>query len=141
MLRDPKQPTHFHHFHQSVAALNDVGPPIVIASPWILFGGIFLVASIGGIAALMRGKQKITWRMFISASLNSGLASLGIALLVYDRLPVSLVLAISILSGIGGVSIADAALQAIRPKLGSIGVALLTAVMNAFIGSKDKEDK
>lgn len=121
--------------------ISDLGPKLVFSSPWILFGGIFLVCSVGGIASLIKGKQKITWRMIFSAALNSGLFGLGISLLIYDRLPVNLVLGVSVISGIGGASLADAVFQAIRPKFGPIIVHILTAMASAFTSNKSDDDK
>lgn len=125
---------------QSIDTLKKVGPPLEVASPWILFGGIFLVASVGGIAALMKGKQKITGRMVFSAAILNGLASVAIALLLYDKMPLGYVLGTSIFSGIGGITVLDATIQAMRPKFGDIGVAVLTAMLKAFTSKKD-EDK
>jgi hypothetical protein len=109
---------------------DSVGGLTEMTSPWLLFGGIFFVASIGGIAALLRGKQKITQRAFWSACLNSGLLGVGIALLLFDRLPLHSVVAISILSGVGGASILDATIQAMRPKFGAIFSAVLSALVS-----------
>ena len=55
MLRDIKQQPQVPHIQQAIDSLKKVGPPLEVSSPWLLFGGIFLVASVGGIAALMRG--------------------------------------------------------------------------------------
>lgn len=129
------------HIHQAMEQLSDLGPKLVISSPWILFGGVFLVCSVGGIAALIKGKQAITWRMILSAALNSGLFGLGIALMIYDRLPVNLVLGVSVISGIGGASLTDAVFQVMRPKLGPIIAHVLTAMASAFTNNKSDSDK
>lgn len=88
--------------------------------PWVLFGGIYLVASIGGIAALLRSKRELTARMFWSAFLNSGLASVGMAFILYESLPLYKLIGVSVLCGVGGVSIVDATVQALLPKITSI---------------------
>lgn len=85
--------------------------------PWILFGGIYIVASIGGVAALLRSKRELTTRMFWSAFLNSGLASVGMAFILYESLPVYKLIGVSVLCGVGGVSIVDATVQALAPKI------------------------
>lgn len=121
--------------------LSDLGPKLLITSPWVLFGGVFLVCSVGGIASLIKGKQKITWRMIFSAALNSGLFGLGIALMIYDRLPMNLVLGVSVISGIGGASLTDAVFQAVRPKFGPIIVHILTALASAFTSNKSDDGK
>lgn len=88
--------------------------------PWLLFGGIYIVASIGGLAALLRSKRELTQRMFWSACLNSGLASVGVALILYESLPVHKLIGVSVLCGVGGVSIVDATVQALGPKIVTI---------------------
>lgn len=94
--------------------------------PWLLFGGIYLVASIGGVAALLRSKRELTPRMFWSAFLNSGLASVGMAFILYESLPVYKLIGVSVLCGVGGVSIVDATVQALTPKIVSIIKILFT---------------
>ena len=96
------------------------------APPWLLFGGIFVIASVGGIAALLRAKKPVTGIMVLSAALNSGLFSLGISFVLYDQLPLHRLIGVSILCGVGGVSLLDAAYQALKPKWASILEALLT---------------
>ena len=139
MLRDIKQQPQVPHIQQAIDSLKKVGPPLEVSSPWLLFGGIFLVASVGDIAALMRGKQKITGRMVFSAAIINGVASVAIALLLYDKMPLGYVLGTSFFSAIGGITLLDATIQAMRPKFGDIWVAVLTAILNAFTNNKDKD--
>lgn len=86
-------------------------------SPWILFGGIFLVASLGGLAALLRSDKPIGPRHVWSALLNSGIAGLIIAFLMWRKFgqdDLFFLIGVSILAGFGGASAVDAIVQWFR---------------------------
>lgn len=94
---------------------------LIDASPWLLFGGVFVVASLGGLAALLRSGQDITRRQVCSALLNSGMLGLIIAMSLWSRYGGKdpyLLLAVSVLAGFGGATTIDLLLQYTRKKLG-----------------------
>jgi hypothetical protein len=100
-------------------AMTAVDP--VAASPWILFGGIFVVASLGGIAALLRSGQDITGRLVLSAFLNSGLVGLIVGLLMwssYSGKDPYLIFGVSALAGLGGAATLEVLFQLAKKKLG-----------------------
>lgn len=73
--------------------------------PMKVFASIFLLAAIGGVAALLRGKARLTARLVISACLNSGLIGLVIALIWYSQYKDTnlwFLIGISVLAGLGG---------------------------------------
>jgi ABC-type uncharacterized transport system permease subunit len=75
-----------------------------------LIVGVFFASSLSGLAALLRSRQKITKRAVTSSLLNSGFCGLACALLMIHKLgaeSVPLVVAISILAGLGGTSVID----------------------------------
>lgn len=106
--------------------IEAVDPPTakeaeVTVSPWLLFGGVFVVASLGGLAALLRSGQDITLRQIFSALLNSGFVGLIIALVLWSRYGGKdpyLLLGVSILAGFGGATTIDMIFQYVRRKLG-----------------------
>lgn len=90
-------------------------------SPWLLFGGVFLVASLGGLAALLRSGQDITRRQVASALLNSGLVGVIIALTLWSRYGANdpfLLFGVSILAGFGGATTIDLLVQYVCKKFG-----------------------
>jgi len=87
----------------------------------ILFGGIFLIASVGGLAALLRSGQALSKRLVISAFLNSGLMGLVIALILWENFngqKPHLIIGVSVLAGLGGMTTFDLVLQWIRKRFG-----------------------
>lgn len=96
-----------------------VDPSVV--SPWLLFGGVFIVASLGGLAALLRSGQDITRRQVASALLNSGLVGVIIALILWGRYGAEdpfLLFGVSILAGFGGATTIDLLVQYVCKKFG-----------------------
>lgn len=71
----------------------------------------FGIASLGGLAALLRGKQELTVRNVLATILYSGVIGLIVALMWYnyfegsDNIP--FLLAVSALAGIGGATVID----------------------------------
>ena len=98
---------------------DTTGEPLI--SSWLMFGGVFLVASIGGLAALLRGGQEISWRQVWSALLNSGLVGLVIGSVMWSRFGGAdpfLIFGVAALAGLGGATTLDLMLQFARRKLG-----------------------
>ena len=92
-------------------------------SPWLLIGGVFVVASLGGLAALLRSGQQLTPRQIFSALLNSGLLGIIIAMSLWKRYGAEdpfLLFGVSILAGFGGATTIDLITQYVRRKLGLI---------------------
>jgi hypothetical protein len=92
----------------------------------------FALAAIGGLASLFRGKAEITYRTSAAAMLYSGLSGLTIALIWYNKYQsegnIYFLLGVSVLVGLGGVSVADLAMQVMRH-----------GGFNLSIGSKEKD--
>lgn len=86
--------------------------------PLRIFLAAFTISSLGGLAALLRSKRDITWRIGISASLYSGLMGLIIALLWYNYYDgdgnMYFLLGISGLAGIGGTTVVDFIIQVLK---------------------------
>lgn len=107
--------------HTTQPPVTVLSKELPIASPWLLFGGIFIIASIGGIGALLRSGQEVTARLVLSALINSGLVGLVIALYMwhhYGGESPFLILCVSTLAGLGGASTIDLIFQFVRKKLG-----------------------
>jgi hypothetical protein len=103
------------------AVTNSIDPSTV--SPWLLFGGVFIVASLGGLAALLRSGQELTPRQIFSALLNSGMVGVIIATMLWSRYGAGdpfLLFSVSILAGFGGATTIDLLFQYTRKKLGII---------------------
>jgi hypothetical protein len=86
---------------------------------WILFAGIFVFASVGGLAALLREGADITWRETFSALLNSGMMGCIVAMILWNRFQgddLFLLIGISALSGFGGSTIVDFAIKALKKR-------------------------
>lgn len=80
-----------------------------------------MVASMGGIASLLRSGQEITTRLFAAALLNSGLVGLVVGLTMWSRYGGKdpyFIFGVSALAGLGGASSLDMLLQFARKKLG-----------------------
>ena len=100
---------------------QQLAPPI---SPWELLGGAFLVASMGGIAAVLRSGHPLTTRLVLATILNSGLVGLTIGLLLWNRYGGQdpyFIFGVSALAGLGGASTIEAMLQFARFKLLGLG--------------------
>jgi deoxyhypusine synthase len=78
----------------------------------------FSIASLGGLAALLRSRKEITLRNFLSAILSSGLLGLCIALTWFtyysEKGDMYFVLGVSGFAGVGGMSVIDFLLQVIK---------------------------
>lgn len=96
-------------------ALADAGN-----SPWLIGLLAFLGASFAGLAEHLRSGKAVTRRAVAAAMLNSGIIGTIIALIGYkqyvDDLPY--LIGMSMLAGIGGATMIDFAIQALRRKLG-----------------------
>lgn len=74
-------------------------------SPLETFGAVFTLASLGGLAALLRSGKKLTVRSVGSAMLNGGLIGLIIALVWWHRYggaDLYFLVGVSALAGFGG---------------------------------------
>lgn len=78
----------------------------------------FFGASVAGLAALLRGGEILTWRIVVAAFLHSGMWGVIIAFLLHQHLNVPTLIAVAILSGIGGATITDIILVIIKKGLG-----------------------
>ena len=83
------------------------------------FVAAFGIASLAGLAALLRGKQEIRWRNFLATILYSGIIGLIISMFIfkYFEQNIPLLLAISGLTGIGGATALDLLRILLRGKL------------------------
>ena len=74
----------------------------------ILFTSFF-VSSLAGLAALLRGGKKLSYRTVFSSVLNSGLAGLAFALLWYAKFEDNIyyLVGLCILAGFGGHTVID----------------------------------
>lgn len=94
----------------------------------------FGISSLGGLAALLRSKQQLTWRNVFAAFLWSGLSGLLIGLTWYnyfnDQGNIYFLLAVSGLAGIGNMTVTDLVFQML--KAGGISIT---------ISSKSEKDK
>lgn len=87
-------------------------------TPFQVFLASFSIASLGGLAALLRSERELTWRSTISAILYSGVMGVIIALLWYNYFDgkgnLYFLLAVSGLAGIGGTTAVDFVIQVIK---------------------------
>lgn len=75
------------------------------------------IGSLAGVAALLRSGQKLDKRAFFSAVLNSALFAIVVAVGIYHYFgtdKIWLVIGLSILSGLGGVTLLDFSLSLLR---------------------------
>jgi hypothetical protein len=84
-------------------------------NPNQIFGFIFTVSSVAGLAAFLRSNQPVTIRNICSAFLNSGLFGLGVAAVWWEYYGGSthpwFMIGVSTLAGLGGTSMVDFGLQ------------------------------
>lgn len=84
-------------------------------SPLQVFGSCFAIASCAGLAALLRSRKQLTWRLITAAFLYSGLFGLVIGLIWYNYCGgqdnVYFLIGVSGLAGLGGTSLLDFAVQ------------------------------
>lgn len=78
------------------------------------------LSSLAGVAWLLRSGKPVDWRSLTSAVLNSGLFGLVIALIWWEKYAVNtpggvfFLIGISVLAGLGGVTLVDFAVQAVK---------------------------
>lgn len=86
--------------------------------PLRVFMSAFAISSLGGLAALLRSKRELTWRSVCSAVLYSGMMGTVIALLWYNYFNghgnIYFLLGVSGLAGIGGTTVLDFVVQALK---------------------------
>lgn len=86
--------------------------------PKLTLSAAFAISSLGGLAAMLRSNKPLTIRAVLSALLYSGMMGLIIALLWYNYFDGSgniyFLLGVSGLAGVGGMTVLDFVLQAIK---------------------------
>lgn len=86
-------------------------------TPIQVFLSCFTIASLAGLAALLRSDKPLTWRMIIAAMLYSGIFGLMIGLCWYNYFGGSdnlyFLIGVSGLAGLGGTSLLDFVVQGI----------------------------
>lgn len=81
----------------------------------------FLLGSFGGLCALLRSKQEITWRGVLAAAGNSGLCATCVAFLLWSRYGernVMFLFGISGLAGLGGANFVEFVTRLVCKRLG-----------------------
>lgn len=95
-------------------------------NPNQLFGFIFTVSSVAGLASFLRSSQPFNARYVISAFLNSGLFGVSVAAIWYEYYGGAahpwFMVGVSILAGLGGTSAIDFGLQIFQEVLRSYAV-------------------
>jgi hypothetical protein len=94
-----------------------------ITEQFWLFGGIFVISGLAGLAALLRTDRVLDWRKVSGAILNSGLLGVAMGLMWYkvfypDNL--WLLIGLTLLAGLGGMGVFGFFLELVRK--GGIGV-------------------
>jgi hypothetical protein len=87
-----------------------------ILEPLYALTACFSIASLAGIAALLRSDKTLHWRTVLAAGLYSGLFGLVIGLIWYNYFApanVWFLIGVSGLAGLGGVSLIDVLVQLI----------------------------
>lgn len=80
---------------------------IVLSIGWAL-------ASLGGIAAMLRTGKDVSFRLVVMALTNSGLCGLASAAWLYDKLELTELIAVSIMVGLGGMEVVNLAIQSCK---------------------------
>ncbi len=83
---------------------------------WV-FISTFAITSFAGLAALLRSGKELTVRAIVSAMLNSGLLGLAIGMIWYKYYfsdNVWFLIGVSLLAGLGGMTVVDFLLQILR---------------------------
>jgi CHASE2 domain-containing sensor protein len=96
----------------------------------LIFLTAFIVSGTAGVAAFLRSGKEPTKLSIITASLNSGLLGLSIALLWYQKLNIYTLIGVCVISGLTGAAGFDAILASIQKE-----------VFKTYITSKDKDEK
>lgn len=88
--------------------------------PWVLGLLSFFGASLAGLTAELRSGRQLTRRSVVAALLHSGLWGVIIFLIGYTQMAdnKALLVALSLLSGIGGATVTDFILQLVRSGFG-----------------------
>lgn len=98
-------------------------------TPTQVLAAAFAISSLGGLAGLLRSNAKLSIRSVVSAILYSGLMGLCIALLWYKYFDgdgnVYFLLGVSGLAGIGGTTVIDFIVQAV--KKGGLNIVITAA--------------
>lgn len=102
--------------------LGPEGAPMQVAMTQLeIFTAAFALSSLGGLAALLRSKQSLSFRNVLAAVLYSGITGLIIALMWYKYFEgegnVYFLLAVSGLAGIGGATVIDLVKVFVQGKL------------------------
>lgn len=86
--------------------------------PKLTLSAAFAISSLGGLAAMLRSNKQLTTRVVLSALLYSGMMGLSIALLWYNYFDGSgniyFLLGVSGLAGVGGTTVLDFVVQALK---------------------------
>ena len=84
---------------------------------YALLAMIFPICSLSGLAAMLRSDQELTPRAILSAVLNSGFFGVVVAGLMVHHFgmeSLTLIIAVSILSGLGGTSMVEFGTEALK---------------------------
>jgi len=75
-----------------------------------------VVGALAGVAAVLRTSQALTWRILISAGLNSGALGAGMAMLLFTYFKDNtwFLLGLCLLAGLGGMTLGGFILQIIK---------------------------
>jgi len=92
-------------------------------NPIHVFISAFGVSSFAGLAALLRAGKEVGWVSILSAMLNSGLLGLAITLSWYVKFQdnIYFLIGVCILAGLGGATMVDFVVQALKSGGLSIG--------------------
>ena len=85
--------------------------------PLLIFSATFLISAFAGLATLLRSQKTLYLRSIISAMLNSGLFGLAIGLIWYKYYytdNIWFLMGISLMAGLGGITIVDFVLEIIK---------------------------
>lgn len=101
-----------------VAAQYQEGDVADKFDPKLALSAAFAISSLGGLAAMLRSNKPLNFRVVVSAFLYSGMMGLIIALLWYNYFDGSgniyFLLGVSGLAGVGGTTVLDFVLQALK---------------------------
>lgn len=103
--------------------------------PFHVFLSCFSIASMAGIANLLRSDKPLSWRVCFSAAMYSGLAGLTIGLIWYNHFRetnIYFLIGVSGLAGLGGISLLDVVLRVIAK--GGVNISIKPK------GAKEGED-
>lgn len=81
----------------------------------------FLLGSLGGLLALLRSNQELTWRAILAAAGNSGLCATSVAFLLWSRYGetnVAFLFGIAGLAGLGGANFVELVTRLVCKRIG-----------------------